>query len=212
MRGGVALALDARPSRVGRRRACPGRDAAGPGAGGGRPLCAHGRGRGARAGARAEPLVQARPAAARPRRHRVHGPAGAGDGGSGRSPASSGAGRGWALPRFTPNAAVVLADAPSSRDVLVVELSRPRLGAGGRTLAFRAEVLRGNPRGRLRGFARSADRRIAARFGRVSLFIDPGGQEVSLRFSVLEYSAGRLRVNRLRRRERQPHRPDRPGR
>jgi hypothetical protein len=95
--------------------------------------------------------------------------------------------RGWARLGFAevpPNAAVVLADAPGSRDVLVVELSRPRLGAGSRTLAFRAEVLRGNPRGRLRGFARRADRRVAARFGRVSLFIDPGGQEVGLLFTL----------------------------
>jgi hypothetical protein len=82
-----------------------------------------------------------------------------------------------------PNAAVVLANAPSNRDVLVVELSRPRLGAGGRTLAFRAEVLRGNPRGGLRSFARRADRRLPARFGRASLFIDAGGQEVGLIFT-----------------------------
>ena len=82
-----------------------------------------------------------------------------------------------------PNAALVLADAPSNRDVLVVELSRPRLGAGGRMLAFRAEVLRGSPTGGLRRFARTADRRIVARFGRVSLFVDPGGQEVGLVFT-----------------------------
>ncbi len=95
--------------------------------------------------------------------------------------------RRWARLGFAgvpPNAAVVLADAPSNRDVLVVELSRPRLGAGGRTLAFRAEALRGTPRGLLRGFARSGDRRIAARFGRVSLFIDPGGQEATLFFTL----------------------------
>jgi hypothetical protein len=95
--------------------------------------------------------------------------------------------RRWARLGFAdvhPNAAVVLADAPSNRDVLVVELSRPRLGAGGRTVAFRAEALRGNPRGRLRVFARSLDGRIAARFGRVSLFIDPGGQEATLFFTV----------------------------
>jgi hypothetical protein len=91
--------------------------------------------------------------------------------------------RSWASLGFAavpPNAAVILSDAPSNRDTLIVELSRPRLGAGGRTLAFRAEVLRGNPRGRLRGFARRADRRVAARFGRVSLFIDPAGREVDL--------------------------------
>jgi hypothetical protein len=101
--------------------------------------------------------------------------------------------RRWARLGFAevhPNAAVVLADAPSNRDVLVVELSRPRLGAGGRTLAFRAEVLRGNPSGRLRGFARRTDRRVAARFGRVSLFIDPGGQEVGLLFTFSNVPQG----------------------
>jgi hypothetical protein len=79
-----------------------------------------------------------------------------------------------------PNAALVLADAPSNRDVIVLELSRPRLGA---TLAFRAELLRGSPRGLLREFARRADRRVAESFGRASLFIDPSGQEVGLTFS-----------------------------
>jgi hypothetical protein len=101
--------------------------------------------------------------------------------------------RRWARLGFAevhPNAAVVLADAPSNRDVLVVELSRPRLGAGGRTLAFRAEVLRGNPRGRLRGFATRTDRRVAARFGRVSLFIDPGGQELSLLYTLSSVPPG----------------------
>ena len=66
----------------------------------------------------------------------------------------------------------------------MVELSRPRLEGDGRTLAFRAEALRGNPGGGLRGFARSADRRIAPRFGRVSLFVDPGGREFSLLFTL----------------------------
>jgi hypothetical protein len=101
--------------------------------------------------------------------------------------------RRWARLGFAevhPNAAVVLADAPSNRDVLVVELSRPRLGGGGRTLAFRAEVLRGNPRGRLRGFAGRTDRRVAARFGRVSLFVDPGGQEVGLLYTVSNVPQG----------------------
>jgi hypothetical protein len=82
-----------------------------------------------------------------------------------------------------PNAALVLADAPSNRDVVVLELSRPRLGAGGRRLAFRVEVLRSNPRGLLREFARRADRRVAESFGRASLFIDPSGQEVGLSFT-----------------------------
>jgi hypothetical protein len=101
--------------------------------------------------------------------------------------------RSWARLGFAevpPNAAVVLADAPSNRDVLVVELSRPRLGAGGRTLAFRAEALSGNPTGLLRGFARSGDRRIAARFGRASLFIDPGGQVATLLFTLSNVPPG----------------------
>lgn len=101
--------------------------------------------------------------------------------------------RRWARLGFAevhPNAAVVLADAPNNRDVLVVKLSRPRLGAGGRTLAFRAEVLKGNPTGRLRRIARSADPRVAARFGRVSLFIDPGGQEVGLLFTLSNIPLG----------------------
>jgi hypothetical protein len=101
--------------------------------------------------------------------------------------------RRWARLGFAevhPNAAVVLASAPTNRDVLVVELSRPRLGAGGRTLVFRAEVLRGNPSGRLRGFARRTDRRVAARFGRVSLFIDPGGQEVTLAYTLSNVPPG----------------------
>jgi hypothetical protein len=94
--------------------------------------------------------------------------------------------RGWArlgFGRVPPNAALVVADAPSDRDVLALELSRPRLGAGGRTLAFRVEVLRGSPRGVLREFGRKADRRLADRFGRVSLFIDPSGQTVALTFA-----------------------------
>lgn len=89
-----------------------------------------------------------------------------------------------------PNAAVVLANAPRNRDVLIVELSGPRVGGGGRTLVFRAKVLEGNPTGGLRGFTRSADRRIAARFGRASLFIDPGGRELSLNFTLSNIPPG----------------------
>ena len=95
--------------------------------------------------------------------------------------------RRWARLGFAevpPNAAVVLADAPRSRDVVVVELSRPRLGAGGRTLSFRAEALSGNSTAGLRELARMADRRVATRFGRISLFIDPGGQELGLVFTL----------------------------
>jgi hypothetical protein len=83
-----------------------------------------------------------------------------------------------------PNAALVVVRAPSDRDVLVVELSRPRLTTGGRRLSFRAVALRGNPGGLLREFGRKADRRVGSRFGRVSLFVDPSGQKVALNFQV----------------------------
>ena len=83
-----------------------------------------------------------------------------------------------------PNAALVVANAPSDRDVLVVEFSRPRLSAGGRRVSFRAVALRGNPGGLLREFRRRADRRVGSRFGRVSLFVDPGTQKVRLNFQV----------------------------
>ena len=94
--------------------------------------------------------------------------------------------RGWGRLGYRavpPNAALVIADAPSNRDVLAVELTRPHVGPGGRTLAFRAEVLRGSPGGPLREFARKTDRRVVGRFGSVSLFIDASGQEVGLTFS-----------------------------
>ena len=101
--------------------------------------------------------------------------------------------RGWSRLGFgavPPNAALVLADAPSKRDVLVVELAKPRLGRGGQTLAFRVKVLRGSPADPLREFAKRADRRVADRFGRVSLFVDASGQEVGLSFSFSGIPSG----------------------
>jgi hypothetical protein len=83
-----------------------------------------------------------------------------------------------------PNAALSIAAAPSARDVLVFELSRPRIGAGGRTLRFRARPLAGRPGGGLRRFARRADRASAGRFGAVSLFVDPSGQQVAASFQI----------------------------
>ncbi len=75
-----------------------------------------------------------------------------------------------------PNAALVIADAPDSRDVLVVELINPHLRDDG-GLAFRAKVLKGSSRGALTRFRGRADRRVAASFGEFSLFIDPSEED-----------------------------------
>jgi hypothetical protein len=83
-----------------------------------------------------------------------------------------------------PNAALSIAEAPSARDVLLFELSRPRLGAGGRTLHLRARPLAGRPDGSLRRFAGRADRAGVRRFGRASLFVDPSGQQVTASFQI----------------------------
>jgi hypothetical protein len=82
-----------------------------------------------------------------------------------------------------PNAALVIADAPNSRDVLVVELSNPKLRRHG-GLAFRAEVLKGSSTGALDRFGDRADKRVAARFGQMSLFIDPAGTEYNVNFDL----------------------------
>jgi hypothetical protein len=69
-----------------------------------------------------------------------------------------------------PNAALVVAGAPASRDVVIVELSRPRPGP--RSVSYVARVVRGASTPGLARFAARADDRVAARFGQSSLFID----------------------------------------
>jgi hypothetical protein len=94
-----------------------------------------------------------------------------------------------------PNAALVVADAPAKRDVVIVELRRPRLARGG-GIAFAARVERGSrPRG-LAGFVRRADVRVPQRFGRVSLFIDPGGAPtVQVVIQITGLSGGTLNID-----------------
>jgi hypothetical protein len=89
-----------------------------------------------------------------------------------------------------PNAALSVAGAPTARDVLVFEISRPRLGARGRTLRFRARPLAGGPDGSLRHFAGRADRVSVRRFGAVSLFVDPSGQQVAASFQINGITTG----------------------
>lgn len=73
-----------------------------------------------------------------------------------------------------PNAALQLDRAPAGRDVVLLELRRPRHDRRAQTLTFRVRPLRTTDRRRLSTIARRADRRVAARFGRASLFIDDG--------------------------------------
>jgi hypothetical protein len=89
-----------------------------------------------------------------------------------------------------PNAALVIADAPNSRDVLVVELSKPRLESGGKGVSFRAKLVKGGATGALSRFRKRVDRRVAHDFGEVSLFIDPGGEPVQLVFQLSDVPAG----------------------
>jgi hypothetical protein len=72
-----------------------------------------------------------------------------------------------------PNAAIEIAGAPPSRDVALVELSKPRLRRHGRRLVYRAVPLTATS-ATLGGLARRADRGIAGHLGRVTVFIDDG--------------------------------------
>ena len=89
-----------------------------------------------------------------------------------------------------PNAALSIPGAPTARDVLVLELSRPRLGAGGRTLRFRARPVAGKPDGSLRRFAGRADRASVRRFGPASLFVDASGQQITASFQLTGIASG----------------------
>lgn len=83
--------------------------------------------------------------------------------------------RGWKRKGFQehpPTAAVVVADASDDRDVQILELRRPRLLEGG-NIAFRAHSAKADATGGLGRFRKLADARLARRFGRVTLFIDP---------------------------------------
>ena len=83
-----------------------------------------------------------------------------------------------------PNAALSVAGAPAARDV--PELSRPRIGRGGRTLRFRARPLGDRPDGSLRRFAGRADRASVQITG-----IAAGGQAiVNLDNALIDSTAG----------------------
>jgi hypothetical protein len=78
-----------------------------------------------------------------------------------------------------PNAALEIDGAPAGRDVAIVELRRPRYDARAKTLTFSVRRLGADAvaRGGLAHFGRRADTaRGTARFGRATLFVDPGAQ------------------------------------
>jgi hypothetical protein len=85
-----------------------------------------------------------------------------------------------------PNAALVLADAPASRDVVILELSRPRQTR--RSLSFRARLVKRASTPQLARFRTRADSRIGMRFGQASLFVDSAADlafaNIRLRFVI----------------------------
>jgi hypothetical protein len=75
--------------------------------------------------------------------------------------------------RSAPNAAVEVLGARKDQDVLAVKLTSPRYDARKRTLSYVVSRLNTLSSG-LRHYRARADRKLAARFGSVSLFIDSG--------------------------------------
>jgi hypothetical protein len=96
--------------------------------------------------------------------------------------------------RVPPNAAIEVESGGKQQDVLIVELSRPRLSKGG-SLSYRAKPLRGSKRASdLRYFQRRADRRLRARLGPTTVFIDDADDssaqlEISFQASVPDWHA-----------------------
>ncbi|MFN8025035.1 MAG: hypothetical protein U0W40_01375 [Acidimicrobiia bacterium] len=76
-----------------------------------------------------------------------------------------------------PNAALVVDGASGARDVVVVELSKPRYDARSRTLRFVAEPVKADDvlravHPRLAALADRADDQVTGKFGEASLFVD----------------------------------------
>lgn len=83
-----------------------------------------------------------------------------------------------------PNAALQIDRAPASRDLVLLELRRPRFDARRGTLTFRVRKLRTTRREQLRTIARRADRGVSGDFGRASLFIDDGASSIGFQVTV----------------------------
>jgi hypothetical protein len=91
-----------------------------------------------------------------------------------------------------PNAALVIDGAPASRDVAVLEISKPRLARNG-ALSFTAKRVGSGVGGELSGLASRADARVSRGFGRASLFVDASAaNEHKLAINVSGLPAGGL--------------------
>jgi hypothetical protein len=69
-----------------------------------------------------------------------------------------------------PNAALVISNAPQSRDTFIFELAEPELD--GRTLTYQATLIESDPSRGLTGFNGHIDLDPPAKFGPASLFVD----------------------------------------
>ncbi|MDW5598690.1 hypothetical protein VSS74_30290 [Conexibacter stalactiti] len=89
-----------------------------------------------------------------------------------------------------PNAALEIDGAPAGRDVAIVELRKPRYDAKARTLTFAVRRLgaRAVAKGGLARFGNRADSggKGTTRFGRATLFVDPGADT---EFGLLTFQA-----------------------
>lgn len=88
----------------------------------------------------------------------------------------------------SPNAALVVDDAPASRDTVVLELLSRRI-VSAKVIRYRVRALPGAVAGpSLARVANGADRRVRSSFERASLFVDPSSTEsatLNLRFPAL---------------------------
>jgi hypothetical protein len=94
--------------------------------------------------------------------------------------------RSYGFQRVRPNAAIERQRGGRRQDVLVVELSKPKLDRGG-NLSYLARPLRGQRPSDLRSFNARADRKLPTRLGPVTLFIDDANDsrvEFTLSFHV----------------------------
>jgi len=100
----------------------------------------------------------------------------------------------YGFKQVPPNAAIEVDRGGKRSDVVIVELSRPRLSKSG-SLSYRAKPLRGSKRASdLRYFQRRADRRLPARLGPTTLFIDDADDssaqlEISFQASAPDWHA-----------------------
>jgi len=80
----------------------------------------------------------------------------------------------------SPNAALMLVDAPAANDTIIVTLSNPRYDKDDATLVYTATMVPDYHGEGLKTYEQFADPGIAEHFGRVMLFIDNGSLPLNL--------------------------------